>query len=168
MNNTICYIALPSFLLPRLERNVNQDKPESSTELILRQWELTYSRGHWIGPASAVINAITFIYAAQTSPPSVKSLYYIAAACAGGAFPFTVLFILSTNNELYRRADLLRAQTTGDERTGMLKGKSQFDADGTLTLIRKCHFWSTIRAWMPFPAIVIALYAIARTANETN
>jgi hypothetical protein len=174
MNTTLNYIALPSILLPALPQsgrskqhstNTGTKDPESSTDLLLRQWELIYATGHLIGPFSAVFSPVAFLTAAATLPTTVgdanlKTCYYFAALCAGMAFPFTVLFVLSTNNELYRRAELVRK--------GQGEGKSTrsgIQGTDTLTLIRKCHFMSKIRAVMPLPAIIAAVYAISRTGK---
>ena len=191
MNTTLNYITLPSYLLPPLPprskskrgtNDSNKDELEASTDLILRQWEVAYSRGHLIGPGSAIFSTLAYLYAAQTSPGNnfnLKGWYYLAAASAATALPFTVLFILPTNDELYRRAESLRHQVNtqnpdsveqrkaeADIDQGKGKGKSEVDGVDTLTLIRKCHFLSKIRALTPLPAIVVALYAIARTGES--
>jgi len=187
MNTTLNYIALPCYLLPpprsKSKRGTDNNNPEASTDLILRQWEMTYSTGHMIGPGSCIFSTLAYLYAARTSPGenfSLQGWYYFAAACAATAFPFTVLFILPTNDELYRRAASLKqqAQTQNPESqerkkpeteigqgNGKGKGKSKFEGVDTLTLIRKCHFLSKVRALMPVPAIMVALYAIARTGE---
>lgn len=180
MNTTLNYIALPCYLLPpqsqsESKQGANDDNtdPEASKDLILRQWETTYAIGHFVGPGSCIFSTLAFLYAAQTLPVDsvdLKSVYYFAAACAAMAVPFTVVYLLPTNDELDRRAGLLRdgpktripgkeeqstAKTNTVQRKG--KGKSEPAIQGvdTLTLIRKCLFLSKIRALMPLPAVML-------------
>ncbi|KAL6249230.1 hypothetical protein RBB50_004293 [Rhinocladiella similis] len=210
MNTTLNYIALPSYLLPSYtihtkvaakgSKDRSTNDPEASTDLVLRQWEQTYARGHKVGPGSCVLSTASFLYAARMVPasrgveavnPDLKGWYYVAAAFAAVAVPFTVLFILPTNNELYRRAAAARSaqkevkaasqrqddsthaqgvskgrspRTTGDAGSELSSQHRVQDLD-TLTLIRNCLLLSKFRAFMPLPAILIGVWTIARTTQ---
>lgn len=223
MNTTLNYIALPAYFIPRgrdrarpaapsARSNIDPNStpnpdPDLDQDHILQQWAYTYSSGHLVGPGSSILSTTAFVCAAWTAPsgtvPSsgqtgvaVSTMYYAAAVSAFVAVPFTVLFILSTNDELYRRADLLekKANTTTDPSSGSdseLKRKQKGtgsdnapygaqgkkrqspDAKGvegvdTLTLIRKCHYLSKIRAVTPVPAIGLAVWAIFTISRASS
>ena len=178
MNTTLNYIAMPAYLLPSIPlRSDSQhrdhrgaNRPEASTDLILRQWELTYSTGHMIGPASCVLSTLAFLFAAWAVPNNgsqTRSWYYFAAVSAAIAFPFTVIWILPVNNELYRRAERSKHlnETRKPSSDATLGGKATQELEGvdTLTLIARCLYLSKIRALMPLPAILAAAYAMTRT-----
>ncbi|KIV78218.1 hypothetical protein PV11_09956 [Exophiala sideris] len=176
MNTTLNYIALPGYLLSPLPQSEskqtiddNKRNPEASIDLILRQWAHTYATGHKVGPASANFSTLAFLYAAWTLPADsldLKRCYCFAAVCAFVVVPFTVLCILPTSDELYRRADFVKeTDVKASQGTGKGESKSQIQDVDTLTLIRKCHFLSKIRALMPLPAILAGLYTIARTGE---
>jgi len=179
MNTTLNYIAIPGYLLSPVPRSkseqgtdTHRNAPEASTDLILRQWEHTYARGHMVGPVSANLSTLAFLYAAWTLPYDdldLRRCYYLAAISAIVVVPFTVLFIFPTNEELYRRIDLLRK---ADAKTGQAEGKGQSKSEiqsmDTLTLIRKWHFLSKVRALMPLPAILVGIYALVRTGEMSG
>jgi hypothetical protein len=160
MNTTLNYIAFPAYYLPDLQTLHRTNKlqatcstPESSPALLLRQWTLTYRTGHLIGPASVILSTAAFIYASRTCPPELKTQLYAAAASAAVAFPFTVVFIVPVNLELFRRVDALEASENLAEQEKMAGGDTQ-------ALITKCLWYSKIRALMPVPAVVLAVYTI--------
>ena len=189
MNTTLNYIAIPAYLLPsrplrsetQHQRHRGSNSLEASADLILRQWELTYSTGHMIGPASCILSTLAFLFAAWMLPNNVsqtRSWYYFAAVSAAMAFPFTVIWIFPVNDELYKRAARLNhlnearkpsgqrhIKTGTDVNHGTIEGKTTQNLQGvdTLTLITRCHYLSKIRALMPIPAILAAAYAMTRT-----
>ena len=178
MNTTLNYIAMPAYLLParpsrsgtRHQSHGRSNSPEASTDLILRQWELTYSTGHMIGPASCVLSTLAFLLAAWMLPnngPQTRSCYYFAAVSGAMAFPFTVIWILPVNNELYKRAERSKRPNESKKPSSgaKLEGKATQDLErvDTLTLIARCLYLSKIRALMPLPAILAAAYALTKT-----
>jgi hypothetical protein len=181
MNTTMNFIALPCYMLAPLPKSkadpIALGTYQSSSDVILRQWETTYARGHTVGPGSAIFSTIAFLYAARTTADTLglRAWFYVAATCAGMAIPFTVLFMFPTNDELLRRTELVRkgsgvgdasrSNETQEKGKGKENADSEVQGDDTLTLIRKWHFLSKIRAVTPLPAIVVAFYAIARKAG---
>ena len=179
MNTTLNYVALTSVFMPRLSKdNKNLDSyhqhptitnAESSPDLLLRQWGFIYATGHLVGPFSALFSPAAFLYGAFQLPPQLAQLrtwFFLAALSGGMAFPFTVVFLLGINDELYRRVGLLRARVRGESVSGGGEEKVQRRLGvrnaATMTLIRKCLFLSKLRAVMPVPAMGIAVYLILR------
>lgn len=58
-----------------------------------------------------------------------------------------------------------KAKTETCPGKGKEKGKSESKDVDSLRLIKTCLSLSEARAWTPFPAIVVALYAITKTSG---
>ena len=156
MNSTFVYIAFPAYYLPPL--GTKTTTPESSAILLLRQWALTYGTGHAVGPYSLIIGTAAFSYALMTTPVHMRALLVCATVSTAVGFFFTVAFMLSINNELYRRAHPLEFANK-EEQLRIATGDTQ-------VLIQKCLWLSGLRAVMPVPAIVLGMYVMFRLMDE--
>lgn len=116
MNTTINYITMPSIFLGAPVQNKSQapskrfivpasDNPASAVPQLSRQWQEVYYRGHKVGPAGALGGGFTFGTASYLAETIVATRVFAAAAVASFAIvPYTLVFMLSTNDELHRRA----------------------------------------------------------------
>jgi hypothetical protein len=109
MNTTINYIAMPALLLGHPSHASSQTaskKPSPSTvSLLNRQWQEIYFRGHRVGPGLAVGAGLAHASAAYLAEVTNTKWFFGAAAASSIAIvPFTLVFMLATNDELHRRA----------------------------------------------------------------
>lgn len=116
MNTTINYITMPSLLLGAPPQSRSQptsksfivpasDSPVSAVPHLNRQWQEVYYRGHKVGPAGALGGGFTFGAASYVANTTTATRIFAAAAVASFAIvPYTLVFMLSTNDELHRRA----------------------------------------------------------------
>ena len=126
-NLTISSILVPSLLLaspsaksqPESEVKTttsNQSiQPVTDPSHIARQWQYIYNIGSAAGPVAALGGAASFLYAIRKLPASSivePRLLVAAAVLCVAVIPFTLLFMIRTNNELHKRAN---AATAGEE-----------------------------------------------------
>ncbi|KAJ5361266.1 hypothetical protein N7541_002110 [Penicillium brevicompactum] len=115
-----------------------------SQTLAAKQWARFYHRGHAIGPACAALGAGTFAWCALSSH---NILYWGAAAFNLGIVPWTLLFMVKTNNALFEYAHRAEEKSTEQD-------------DVRLTaLLRKWSTLNTIRSFFPFVGGVLGLIA---------
>jgi hypothetical protein len=109
MNTTINYITMPALLLGHLPHAPSQTasrQPGLATISHLnRQWQEIYFRGHRVGPGLAVAAGPAHGCAAYfVKRTFVKWVFGAAAASSIAVVPYTLVFMLATNDELHRRA----------------------------------------------------------------
>ena len=109
MNTTINYIAIPALLLDHPPGATSKAAPKQSGPATIphlnRQWQEVYFRGHKVGPALAVGAGFAHGSAAYfAKETAVKWFFGAAAASSVAIVPYTLLFMLSTNDELHERA----------------------------------------------------------------
>lgn len=116
----------------------------TSQTLAAKQWARFYHRGHAVGPACAALGAGAFAWCALTTG---NILYWGAAALNVGIVPWTLLFMVPTNDGLFEFAH------RGEE-------KSTEQADLRLTaLLKKWATLNTVRSFFPFVGGVLGLIA---------
>ena len=143
----------------------NNEPPESSSILLLRQWDSTYTTGHLLAPGTTLFSLLAYLVAARLAPSNVKKCYYLAAASAAAALPFSILFVIPKNSELYRRSAVLRQRNDPQTENTHLEGKGKFAGADNVTMIREGLVYSKIRALLPVPAILISFYAVMKTGE---
>jgi hypothetical protein len=117
MNTTINYITMPALLLGHYPHTAmsaasNHSGPATISHLN-RQWQEVYFRGHRVGPGLAVGAGLAHASAAYfAEKTAVKWLFGAAAASSIAIVPYTLVFMLATNDELHRRAS---SSKDGDE-----------------------------------------------------
>jgi hypothetical protein len=109
MNTTINYITMPALLLGHPPHATNQaasKQPGQATVSHLnRQWQEVYFRGHRVGPALALGAGLAHASAAYfAKETAVKRFFGAAAASSIAIVPYTLVFMLATNDELHQRA----------------------------------------------------------------
>ncbi|CEJ62823.1 hypothetical protein PMG11_11309 [Penicillium brasilianum] len=139
MNTTINYLTFPTILLgqpPRPGAKASGDffvpvmnVPASSVSHLNRQWQEIYFRGHRVGPALAIIGGTVFSTAAYLADQGfVKQVFAAATVSSFAIVPYTLLFMLSTNDELHRRSfaivkDPLASKNMDESETAALLSK---------------------------------------------
>jgi hypothetical protein len=109
MNTTINHITMPALLLgypahASISSASKQSGPATISHLN-RQWQEIYFRGHRVGPGLAVAAGVAHGSAAYfAEETAVKWLFGAAAASSIAVVPYTLVFMLATNDELHRRA----------------------------------------------------------------
>ncbi len=76
----------------------------TQTDQLLRQWVCLYNYGHRLLPAISIATLVTYayvVYRKWTGGASWTS-YAVAGALTVGIIPFTLIFMHSTNNLLFR------------------------------------------------------------------
>ncbi|KAH7135534.1 hypothetical protein B0J11DRAFT_518573 [Dendryphion nanum] len=85
--------------------------------LAVRQWIKLYDVGHYIGPAGAILGALSSAYVAsqqKTSSLAFK-LNVAASVFAIGILPFTFAFIVPVNKKLFAKEKLIGAAALEDK-----------------------------------------------------
>lgn len=139
MNTTINYLTLPTILLGQPPHPGSKasgdffvpamDVPASSVSHLNRQWQEIYFRGHRVGPALAIIGGTVFSTASYLADQGfVKQVFAAATVASFAIIPYTLLFMLSTNDELHRRSfaivkDPLASKKMNESETAALISK---------------------------------------------
>lgn len=134
--------------------------------LLLRQWDATYTTGHLLAPGTTMFSLLAYLVAARLAPPNIRTYYYLASASAGAALPFSILFVIPKNSELYRRSAVLKQRNDPSVERAQLEGQGRFVGVDNVQLIREGLVYSKIRALLPVPAMIISLYAIMMTSES--
>jgi noranthrone monooxygenase len=116
----------------------------TSPSLAAKQWAKFYHRGHAVGPAFALLGAGTFSWLALRSH---NWLYWGAAALDIAIVPWTLLFMVKTNNGIFEVVDNDKKSTAQD-------------AKGLTLLLNKWSSLNTIRSFFPFAGGILALTAV--------
>jgi len=110
MNTTINYITMPALLLEHPQHSTSkaagskQPGPPTIPHLN-RQWQEVYFGGHKVGPGLALGAGLAHGCAAYfAKETAVKWFFGAAAATSIAIVPYTLLVMLSTNDELHERA----------------------------------------------------------------
>ncbi|KAJ5995803.1 hypothetical protein N7481_002780 [Penicillium waksmanii] len=117
MNTTINYLTFPTILLA------------SSVPHLNRQWQEIYFRGHHVGPALAIIGGTVFSTASYLADQGFAKQVFAAATVSSFAIiPYTLFFMVSTNDELHRRSfaiakDPLTSDNMDETETAILLSK---------------------------------------------
>jgi len=109
MNTTVNYITMPALLLGHLPHAPSQTasrQPGPATISHLnRQWQEVFFRGHRVGSGLAVAAGLAHGCAAYfVKRTSAKWFFGAAAASSVAVVPYTLVFMLATNDELHRHA----------------------------------------------------------------
>lgn len=92
---------------------------ESPTPLLLKQWNGMFQAGKVSAPPVAAVSAASFFYLASKLPASAdktKFYSYIAAGVlAVGIIPYTVVFMLPTNQKLLEKVEETKMLSLKDE-----------------------------------------------------
>ncbi|KAF4551143.1 Hypothetical protein D9617_14g075990 [Elsinoe fawcettii] len=162
MNLTLNHVAFPSYLLPLLPSPSSRSPSsrsfqeyESSPALLLRQWTLTYSRGHFIGPATVLLSTFLFLYFSFLFP-ELAWWYRFAALSAFIPFPYTAVWLLPVNDRLYAIGEELEQRV----RKGEVDGLGETEGEEVIRLIGRCLRLSRLRAVMSVPALGAGLWCV--------
>lgn len=139
MNTTINYLTFPAILLGQPPHPGSKasgdffvpamDVPASSVSHLNRQWQEIYFRGHRVGPALAIMGGTVFSTASYLADQGlVKQVFAAATVSSFAIVPYTILFMLSTNDELHRRSfaivkDPLASKNMDESETAALLSK---------------------------------------------
>lgn len=139
MNTTINYLTFPTILLSQPSHPGSEasggffvpatDVPASSVSHLNRQWQEIYFRGHRVGPSLAIIGGTVFSTASYLVDQGfVKQVFAAATVSSFAIVPYTLLFMLSTNDELHRRSfaivkDPLASKNMDEAETAALLSK---------------------------------------------
>lgn len=109
MNTTINYITMPALLLGHQPHAISQAASKQSDSVTVshlnRQWQEVYFHGHRVGPGLAVGAGLAHGSAAYYANGTAVRWFFVAAAASSIAIvPYTLVFMLATNNELHQRA----------------------------------------------------------------
>lgn len=109
MNTTINYITMPALLLGHPQHATSKAASKNSGPPTIphlnRQWQEVYFRGHKVGPGLALGAGLAHGSAAYFArETAVKWFFGAAAATSIAIVPYTLLVMLSTNDELHERA----------------------------------------------------------------
>ena len=163
MNMTFCYITIPCFLLkvtPSFPSKGSRttESTVSSSHVVL-QWQLLYNTGHLFGIGSAIISCFAYVAAAQFVRSKSRVFCYAAAICASGVIPFTLHFMVPTNEELHRRANAIAAGVPiDDEKVG---GKVRVTGEeDSISLIRKWVKLNTRRSCFSLVGLCFAVVGL--------
>lgn len=154
MNTTINYITMPTLLLghlPQAKSQADSNRSSSNTGTIShlnRQWQEVYNRGHLVGPALAVLGGISYGSAAYFVEEAIaKRVFGAAAVSMIAVVPYTLLFMVPTNNELHERANA----------AGKGSSTAHSDKQSTLDLVLKWVSMSKTRANIAFVSVCLGL-----------
>lgn len=150
--------ALSVVSVPALSKSQKQDSVPAG--YLARQWKYIFEDGKVQNPGVAAIASASFAYLAWSVrsgtalslivPKNSVRVYSISALLAIGVVPFTMLFMLPTNNRLIAKAE----QAAG------VKGAVAADDKEVIELLRKWSVLSGIRSLVPLLGGVISLAAI--------
>jgi hypothetical protein len=90
---SLCLVAVPVLL------DTNTEAPH-----LLTQWARMYHYGHRIMPAMAISTLVLYGYTCAKRVGAKKSwsIFGLAGATTVGIIPFTLIFMVPTNDELFR------------------------------------------------------------------
>jgi hypothetical protein len=150
--------ALSLISVPALSRSQKQDSVPAGH--LVRQWKYIYDDGKVQNPSVAVIASASFAYLAWSVrsgtalslivPKNSFQIYSAAALLAIGMVPYTMIFMLPTNNKLMAKAE----QAAG------AKGAVAADDKEVIELLRKWSILSGIRSLVPLLGGVVSMAAI--------
>ena len=166
MNLTMSLIAIPTLLLPHPSSRPqplrgsdgSQLLPASPSALLARQWQSIYYGGHRVGPAMAILGALAFALARQTSDAEpARSIFTAAAIASLGAVPYTLGLMLPTNNALHERANMA---SKADSKTMTGDHVASLKAEETIRLIVRWKRMNIGRASICLCAAVCGVVAM--------
>lgn len=164
MNHTINYLTIPSLLLGSpLSPGATASKafkvpateaPETTPNHLNRQWQEIYNRGHLIGIPTAIGGFAAYLTAAYFSKAAGgealnSRLFLAAGVVALSVTPYTLVFMVPTNNALHARGDALSAGREG-------KGSEE----ETMAMLRKWVRMSKVRANLAVLAVGLAVAGV--------
>jgi len=127
---------------------------------LVRQWKYIFDDGKVQNPSLAAIAGASFAYLAWSVrsgtalslivPKNSFQIYSAAAFLTFGMIPYTMIFMLPTNNKLMAKAE----QVAG------AKGAVAADDKEIIELLRKWSFLSGIRSLVPLLGGVVSVAAI--------
>ncbi|KAK4865687.1 hypothetical protein LT330_009120 [Penicillium expansum] len=117
----------------------------TSPHLAAKQWAAFYHKGHSLGPPFAILGAGGFIWLALKSH---CSLYWGAAILNIAIVPWTILFMLQTNNKIFEFANM----KDSSENTPR-------DGARLTSLINKWASLNTVRSLFPLAGGIFGLLA---------
>ncbi|KAK9769938.1 putative Noranthrone monooxygenase [Seiridium cardinale] len=163
MNTTINYLTIPTVFLGQPPKDHSQ--PASPAFLVAstgtaaspashlnRQWQEIYWRGHRVGPASAIL--VGSHLAPRPIPVKSRTMdgcSHLAPPTALTAWPYTLIAMVPTNDELHRRGD---AVTEGVGR------KKACDERETAAFLAKWVRLSKVRANLGLVATILGVAAL--------
>lgn len=141
-------VTVPALLLARSEDGL-------SSGAILKVWRHVYQRGHAHSPKIAILTSTAFTYLAWRASRATGArvpmlLFGTAASLVTGIVPFTLVFMLPTNDALMVRTaeeDILSTTEKPDQKT-------------TEELLTRWAILSGMRSLLPLAGGVLGLLAV--------
>lgn len=140
-------VAVPAMLLSKSDDGV-------TSSAILKVWRRIYEYGHAYGPKLAAVTSTAFAYLAwSTSGRSASRtpmlMHSAAASLVLGIVPYTLIFIVPTN-------DQLSAQAAGED-VSTLASKDHSNEKSAEQLLNRWAVLNGVRGLLPFAGGVLGL-----------
>lgn len=133
--------------------------PSTSAPLLLRAWARMYHYGHLALPAMAIGTLGLWLHTAATATGAKqrRTAALVAGVVTVLMVPFTWVFMIGTNNELFRLEAAAAAAAARSERVMEIG-----DGAGVRALVALWARWHLARSVFPLAGAVVGAVAVVR------